>query len=552
MSKEEFIEKAKSVHGEKYDYSMVEYVDTKTKVCIICPKHGEFWQTPKAHVVRGYGCRKCGRELCGEKLAKTTDAFISEARKIHGDKYDYSKVKYINATTKVCIICPKHGEFWQEPHDHLKGVGCPKCGFERTAESVKYTMDEFVSLSRKKHGDKYDYTKTDILNRDEDGKVTITCPIHGDFRMNPYVHTIGQGCPVCGKHKMVLGNSKFIEKSKVIHGGKYSYDEVEYTHSKKPVKIVCPIHGEFEQTPETHLKGCGCPKCGNNISLHENEIYDFLCGLLGKDEVIQRCRTIIPPKEIDIYIPSLKIGIEYNGLRWHSEEFSKDKNYHLNKTLECQKMGVSLMQIFEDEYIEHKDIVLSKIKRIVGKYNDCEKIMGRKCVVREISRDTARIFLEKNHIQGYGSASCSLGAYFHDRLIAVMSFKKIRDNEYELVRFAGDINVSCQGVGGKMFKYFIRNYNPSMVKSFADRRWTTRTDNLYTRIGFRQDSLLRPEYRYFCPKEGAHRFHKFGFRKNILCNKYGLPLTMTETEMIKTLGFERIWDCGLIKYIWKP
>ena len=125
LSTEEWIQKAKKVHGDKYDYSKVKYYNAHTKVCIICPIHGEFWQTPASHLM-GNACPKCGG-----KTKLNTDKFIHRAKEIHGDKYDYSKVEYINATTKVCIICPIHGEFWQTPAKHLSGKGCKKCGIER-------------------------------------------------------------------------------------------------------------------------------------------------------------------------------------------------------------------------------------------------------------------------------------------------------------------------------------------------------------------------------------------------------------------------------------
>ncbi len=121
ITTEEFIERAKSVHGEKYDYSKTEYIDSKTKVCIICPIHGEFWQIPFGHL-NGANC-----PICNSKKKQTQEEIISRFKHIHEDRYDYSKVKYKNILTDVCIICPKHGEFWQTPHSHLKGSGCPKC-----------------------------------------------------------------------------------------------------------------------------------------------------------------------------------------------------------------------------------------------------------------------------------------------------------------------------------------------------------------------------------------------------------------------------------------
>ena len=148
ITKEQFIERAKIIHGDKYDYSKTNYVNTDTKVCIICPKHGEFWQTPHDHL-GGHGCAKCGFESGFSKQRKTSEQFIKDAIQIYGSEYDYSKVNYFNAYTKVCIICSKHGEFWQTPHDHLKGRKCPKCSeslreFEIRKFLTDKTNEEFV------------------------------------------------------------------------------------------------------------------------------------------------------------------------------------------------------------------------------------------------------------------------------------------------------------------------------------------------------------------------------------------------------------------------
>lgn len=128
MKNEEFIFRASLVHNNKYDYSKVdlEHKDEKGRICIICPIHGEFWQRPAYHLSGG-GCERCGVESAHLKQSYNTDIFISLAKQIHGDEYDYSKVKYIDSDTNVCIICPKHGEFWQRPADHLQGRGCNKC-----------------------------------------------------------------------------------------------------------------------------------------------------------------------------------------------------------------------------------------------------------------------------------------------------------------------------------------------------------------------------------------------------------------------------------------
>jgi hypothetical protein len=201
LTTEQFIEKAKKIHGDKYDYSKVEYINNRTKICIICPIHGEFWQIANSHL-QGEGCKECGMELKAKNKTLTTDKFIEKAKKIHGDKYDYSKVEYKSANQNVCIICPLHGEFKQKAILHLIGHGCPKCGLERSANKRKLTREEFIEKAKKIHGNKYDYSKVKY-----DGmlkKVKIICHVkkrngeeHGEFLQEPHNHLKGNGCPIC-------------------------------------------------------------------------------------------------------------------------------------------------------------------------------------------------------------------------------------------------------------------------------------------------------------------------------------------------------------------
>ena len=194
-----FIEKARKVHGDKYDYSKVVYKKAIDNVIIICKEHGEFLQTPHMHL-RGQGCPKCAKNV-----RLTTEEFIECAREIHGDKYDYSKVNYVNNKTKVKIICPEHGEFWQTPNKHIYAEECcPKCN-----GGVRMTKEEFIERAREIHGDKYDYSKVEYKNARTD--VCIICPIHGEFWQVPYVHIgMGCGCPSCNSSKLEDDVSKIF------------------------------------------------------------------------------------------------------------------------------------------------------------------------------------------------------------------------------------------------------------------------------------------------------------------------------------------------------
>ena len=268
-STEEFIIKAQETHGDKYDYSKVEYKKAIKDVTIICKIHGEFLQKPIKHT-SGMGCIKCGHKTRGDNLRKHKDDFIKNAKKIHGDKYDYSKVVYTTNNSKVIITCKTHGYFEQTPSSHLRGSGCAEC--IRTI----WTTSKFIEKSKEIHENKYDYSNVVYSNCDE--KVTITCKMHGDFEQTPYSHIKGKGCVLCsGKYKS--NTDEFIEKSKLIHGDTYDYSKVEYDNSYKHIIIICKKHGCFIQSPTKHLSGNGCYKCGydsisNKKSITQEEIIE--------------------------------------------------------------------------------------------------------------------------------------------------------------------------------------------------------------------------------------------------------------------------------------
>jgi len=187
LSKNEiFIEKAKAIHGDKYDYSKIIYKNAKTKIIIGCNDHGDFEQTPSNHL-SGYNCQKCANN---GKM--TTEQYVSKATIAHKNKYDYSKVNYVNSDKKIIIICKQHGEFEQNPDFHLnRKCGCPKC-----ADNVTLTTPEFIDRARKFHGaDKYDYSKVEYVNSRI--HVNIVCNEHGDFKQTPTRHLTGDGCPHC-------------------------------------------------------------------------------------------------------------------------------------------------------------------------------------------------------------------------------------------------------------------------------------------------------------------------------------------------------------------
>lgn len=353
-----FIELARKVHGLKYDYSNVLYLNRSTKIDIICFIHGVFKQRPHNHL-RGQGCPKCFWE--SEKYNKlTTDDFIKKAIKKHGDKYDYFHVNYIKSNIKVKILCPIHGLFEQLPNNHLRGMGCLFCAMKESADARRLNTQAFIEKAKKVHANIYDYSITNYTG--SSNKIKILCQKHGVFEQNPYSHLSGKGCPLCGRWSL-LNTDKFIERAKKIHGEKYIYSSVNYINSRIKVKIICSKHGIFEQTPNHHLKGSGCPVCLESQGEKKISLFlDFYKISYEREKSFKECKYK-NPLFYDFYIKDLNICIEFDGLQHFipveyfggEETFKKIKECDSIKTEFCNNYGVKLLRI---SYKEEKNINL--------------------------------------------------------------------------------------------------------------------------------------------------------------------------------------------------
>jgi len=247
----------------------------------------------------------------------TSEEFIIRSRKNHGLKYDYSKVIYVNGKSKVEIICPVHGVFFQRPHNHSIGEGCPSCKQDYMKKLLSMSIDEFIQKAKKSHGDVYDYSKVIYLGNKK--KIEIICKHHGIFWQIAGNHLQGQTCPECAKTVIADKNRKttgeFIIDAEEIHGKRYDYSKVNYEHKDRNVAIECKKHGLFLQSPHNHLNGAGCPRCVS--SKGEEKIMRFLD---SKNISYQRQKMFIDCKSpkgrmlrFDFYIPIKNILIEYDG-----------------------------------------------------------------------------------------------------------------------------------------------------------------------------------------------------------------------------------------------
>lgn len=290
----------------------------------------------------------------------TQEEFIKKAKVIHGNKYDYSLVIYQGSKIKVTIICKECGYIFEQiPNSHLIGKGCPKCG-----RTKKLTLEEFILRSNIIHDNFYSYDKT--LYVDSKTGIIISCPIHGDFKQNPASHLQGVGCKNCAIENRRLGKEEFIKCSNLIHHYFYDYSLVEYKNNDIRVLIICPIHGIFEQVPSSHLQGYGCEKCTQHRSKGEIEIYEYIRSLYS-GEVLENDRTIIKPKELDIYLPELKLAFEYNGDYWHKLHEDRNLGYHENKRNQCIERGITLIEIWESKWKKNKDQIKLLIQEEIKK-----------------------------------------------------------------------------------------------------------------------------------------------------------------------------------------
>lgn len=282
----------------------------------------------------------------------TTEEFILKANLKHNNAYDYSNTHYVNSKTKICITCPIHGEFYQMPYNHLSGQGCPKCKIVLLSKKFQNKQNDIISKFRKIHGDKYDYSKVEYINLTT--PIAIICPIHGEFKITPQVHIRGGDCQKCALEQRTKKRKKtkdiFIEQSNNIHNNKYDYSKFVYTNDKTKSTIICPIHGEFEQTPSNHLTGRGCPKCKQ--SHIENGVERLL--IENNIEYIPQKRfNWLRLQSLDFYLQQHHIAIECQG-RQHFERIEMfDKRYTLEERIEldynkqkiCLKNGVKILYL---------------------------------------------------------------------------------------------------------------------------------------------------------------------------------------------------------------
>jgi len=503
-----FIERGILLH-KKYNYSKVEYKNSHTKVCIICPEHGEFWQTPVNHITGKAGCPICGRLQAGQKIHH-----IKQKKRID--------CGLISQPTKRFI---KQSEQQKE-------------------QQRQQRFQNFVVKAHKIHQNKYQYDLTTYKTLKQ--KIRIWCPIHGWFEQFCSDHLRGSGCKLCYYEKNRDDFLSFKTKANQVHQNKYDYSKVEYKNSHTKVNIKCLIHGIFSQRPNDHIQGIGCPQCGINTttSKGEQQIVDFLKTYTNVETTN---RTLLSGHELDIYLPEYRLAIEYNGTYWHCDKHNRiDKRYHLRKTIQCENQNIHLIHIWDVDWLSKPEIIQSRLRHLI---HQNKSIGARKCNIKEITAKQAREFFDTNHLQGYVPTSIRYGLFYKDELFAAIlvgkSRKCVNIKEWELVRYASKLNWSVVGGLAKLMNFCCKQNKITELISYADRCWTTLNQNVYKMNKGRIINISEPGYFYV---KNNKKFHRYNFSKHKLLQK-GHNANLTEQQIMVEKGYIRVYDCGQLKYL---
>ena len=546
-----FIEEAKRRFGDKYSFPNIEneYKNSHSHITVKCNLCGKTFKKIACDFLTSVngGC-KCEKER--EKYISFEDL---KDIKTGNEIIPFDGLKH-KTKDKIQLVCKKHGIYEKTFKDLSKGdCECQTCARERIGRDKKLSLATFKERMKVLHPtisivDENEYTKASA-------SIRFRCNNCGYvFKRKPAVFLntkLRNSCPNCSKEEIRKDRTKtqeeFISDVKNLYGDLYTVIG-KYTASSNSITIKCNNCGRnFEIEANSFLQGHGCPYHNFNNSFNENKVYEYVKQFFP--DTISNDRKVLNGNELDILIPSKNIAIEYNGLYWHCE-LKKPKNYHLNKTEECEKKGIRLIHIFEDEWLSKPEIWKSMLNNILGLTN--EKIYARKCTIKDVETDEATTFLKKNHIQGWCPSQIKLGLYYNNELVSLMTFGRSRHfigngkAEYELLRFCNKINTSVIGGASKLFHYFVKTYDPESIVSYADRRWSV--GNLYNKLGFTFVHNSKPNYYYIV---GTERKNRFNFRKSILVEKYNCPVDTSEREFCMKQKWYRIYDCGTKVYKWR-
>jgi len=503
-------------YAEKYNFEVKNKKDYYRKeddeVVFVCKKCGKYEEKILAlryfftnYKNRQLVCEECIKEQKGLKTQKDFESIINQI--------EYRQdIKEMNAVIDYGIL-----------PDALK---------EKIQGQNKWNLIEYTNIKNKA---KYQCRDCGYI------KITYPYTIFVDKKSFNC-----RNCFVIQERKRIYEEMRLICKTNEI----FPVDVNFYKSAVSNILFKCNKCGnEFVKKWKDKSYGFSCTEC-NIKSKTETHFADYISSIYN-EEVIRNDREQIKPYELDIYLPTKKIAFEYCGGIWHSTKYNSDKLRHRNKYELCEKKGIRLVTIFEDEWVDKTDICKSRIKNLLNIIN--KKIYARLCEVKQISNSDALKFCNNYHIQGKGSISEAYGLFHEESLVSVMTFSKPsvsknggRDYEWEMSRFCSINDIVVVGGANKLLSCFSDKHKGEQIVSFCDLRWGN--GKVYEHLGFEYKYRTRPNYYYIGPHTKWKRKHRFNYTKQRLITLFNEDKNLTEEEIANKQGLYRIYDCGHLKF----
>ncbi len=526
-------------HLGKNKINLQEYYDKYIGERCLCPVCGGL--TKFQNFVKGYS------KYCSVSCSNKSQEHINSVKESNLKKYGVENVFQLE-------------EVKQKSKDTL----LKKTGYEHNSKNPT-TIKRRKKIWIEKYGVDHPWKSKDIREKSDTTKTTrygTKHPMQNKDIKEKQRNTVFEKYNVLNVSK----NDKIIEKitqsnqkvffNKLLNSNRlkekcipnFTLNEYKYVRSGQLYSWICT---QCNQEFKDHIDNGRIPRCPicyppSKTSQYDLQLYEY-CKKYT-DKVYLHSRFLLKDKEIDIYIPEAKFAIEFNGLYYHSERNGKNQDYHKEKTKRLLELDINLMHIFEDEWIEKKEIVKSVILSKMGKLP--ETVFARKCECRIISRDETYSFLNDNHLQGY-IPGISVGLFYFDALLSVLVMGNPRFNkkyEWEILRFATKKFYSVPGGLSKLFSFFQKKFNPQTVITYADIRFGS--GHSYKNLGFNYSHTSQPSF-YYLDKKYTKRYNRMSFQKHMLESKLNVfDSSLSEWENMQLNGYDRIWDCGCNVFVW--
>lgn len=479
--------------------------------------------------------------------------------------FDLSRSVYRGMNHPTEFKCPTHGWHLMAAKYIMEGRGCVHCYREGLSRKPRLTKNKVLKRFEEAHGSKYDYSR--VQYKGQQTPVEIVCPRHGSFFQKPEYHWTGSECSSC-YHEDVRGASQRLSTGEFVSRAKsvlpmFDFTGSNYVNSNVPVEVRCVEHDMvFHANPRGLMAGENpCPQCNHMKSKPEQDIADFLSLFTT---VVQRDRSIIGPKELDIYLPEHNLAIEYCGMYWHTHrdqaDEKKNKRRHIEKHKLCAAKGIRLITIYETEWLERPQTIRRLLRAATGNLRG--RLMARKCELRSVSNAEARSFYDKYHPQGGNGHGHHYALFWKGKMVACMRFTlggndrgaAAKDRQWTLSRYATRLSVA--GAAGRLFKTFVKDQNPDSVKSFSDNRLFS--GGMYEQLGFTLEEDVDADYQVWSPKIGLRpkpHYQRRAIPKRLIEHSFNSNFDpdedpRTEAEMTYAMGAGRIYDCGKKRWLW--